>query len=102
MQKYINEEPNNSIEDEKSNSMGITLESMTGPSCYIDEIDDFAQTTVGLLKDAVCHCLNLADWVQRHHVQLYFNGYPLIDDESILEDYEIKQGSKIKYIIMIA
>jgi hypothetical protein len=42
VQKYINEEPNNSIEDEKSNNMGITLESMTGPSCYIDEIDDFA------------------------------------------------------------
>lgn len=81
---------------------GITLESMTGPSCQIDEIDDFGQTTVGLLKDAVCHCLNLPDWVQRHQVQLFYSGYTLMDDDSILEDYDIKQGSKINYIIMIA
>ena len=35
---------------------------------YLDEIDDLGQTTVGLLKDAVCHCLNLPDWLQRSHV----------------------------------
>ena len=75
---------------------------MTGPQCQIDEIDDFSQATVGLLKDAVCHCLNLAEWVQRHHIQLYFNGIALMDDEGILEDYEIKGGAKINYIIMIA
>ena len=50
------------------NFSGIILESMTGPSCRIDEIDDLGQTTVGLLKDAVCHCLNLPDWLQRSHV----------------------------------
>jgi hypothetical protein len=55
-----------------------------------------------LLKDAVCHCLNLADWVQRHHVQLYYQGLPLLDDEGILEEYDIKGGAKISYIIMIA
>ena len=81
---------------------GIVLESMTGPQCQIDEIDDFSQATVGLLKDAVCHCLNLADWVQRHHIQLFYNGMALIDDDGILEEYEIKAGAKINYIIMIA
>lgn len=81
---------------------GIVLESMTGPQCQIDEIDDFTQATVGLLKDAVCHCLNLADWVQRHHIQLYFGGLALVDDEAILADCEIKGGARINYIIMIA
>ncbi len=81
---------------------GIVLESMTGPQCQIDEIDDFSQATIGLLKDAVCHCLNLADWVQRHHVQLFYQGLPLLDDEGILEEYDIKGGAKISYIIMIA
>ena len=85
-----------------NNGICITIESMTGPSCQIDEIDDYGQTTVGLLKDAVCHCLNLPDWVQRNHVQLIFNGLSLIDDDSVLEEYEIKQGCKINYIIMIA
>lgn len=87
---------------EPADYQGIVLESMTGPQCQIDEIDDFSQATVGLLKDAVCHCLNLADWVQRHHIQLYFNGIALVDDEGILEEYEIQGGSKISYIIMIA
>lgn len=81
---------------------GIILESMTGPQCQIDEIDDFTQATVGLLKDAVCHCLNLADWVQRHHIQLFFNGLALLDDETFLDEYEIKAGSRINYLIVIA
>ena len=58
--------------------------------------------TVGLLKDAVCHCLNLADWVQRGHIQLYFNGQALLDDNCVLEDYDVKGGAKISYVIMIA
>jgi hypothetical protein len=44
----------------------------------------------------------LADWVQRHHVQLFYQGLPLLDDEGILEEYDIKGGAKISYIIMIA
>ena len=51
-----------------SKCQGILLESMTGPSCQIDEIDDFTETNVGLLKDAICHCLGLAEWVQRQHI----------------------------------
>ena len=75
---------------------------MTGPSCQIDEIDDFSETTIGLLKDAVCHCLGLADWVQRHHILLYYNGMTLTDDESPLQENDIKQGSKINYVILIS
>ena len=82
--------------------MGLTLESNTGPICQIDEIDDLSMATVGLLKDAVCHCLNLADWVQRGHIQLYFNGQALLDDNCVLEDYDVKGGAKINYVIMIA
>jgi hypothetical protein len=98
--KTKNSQPNESITP--IDYQGIILESMTGPQCQIDEIDDFSQATVGLLKDAVCHCLNLAEWVQRHHIQLYFNGLALMDDEGILEEYDIKGGAKINYIIMIA
>ena len=61
-----------------------------------------SQATIGLLKDAVCHCLSLADWVQRHHIQLFFNGAPLLQDEAKLESLDIKEGAKVKYIIMIA
>ena len=63
------EAPSVRVQSAQSNDIGnvdyqgIILESMTGPQCQIDEIDDFSQATVGLLKDAVCHCLNLADWV---------------------------------------
>ena len=81
---------------------GITLESMSGPRCQIDEIDDLSQATVGLLKDAVCHCLSLADWVQRHHIQLFYKGTPLLDDEGALDQYDIKEGARVSYIIMIA
>lgn len=81
---------------------GITLESMTGPLCQIDEIDDMSQATVGLLKDAVCHCLTLANWIQRHHIQLYHCGVALLDDGGILNEYGIRAGSRINYVILIA
>lgn len=91
-----------SNEDNTANNQGIILESHTGPICQIDEIDDLSVATVGLLKDAVCHCLNMAEWVQRNHIQLYYNGVALLNDNSILEDYDVKGGAKINYIIMIA
>ena len=80
---------------------GILLESMSGPRCLIDEIDDLTKATVGLLKDAVIHCLNMADWVERHHIQLFYQGTPLLDDACLLDNYNIKEGASIKYVIMI-
>ena len=74
---------------------------MTGASCEIEEIDDYAATSVGLLKDAVKFCLSLPDWVERQHIQLFFNAKPLQDDEASLDEYLIKEGSKLNYIIMI-
>ena len=80
---------------------GVSLTSLTGPSCQIDEIDDYSATSVGLLKDAVKHCLNMADWVERQHIQLFFNAKPLQDDGANLDDYQVVAGSTINYIIMI-
>ena len=41
----------------------IYLEALTGPQCLIDEIDDFEKATIGLLKDALIHCLSLPPWI---------------------------------------
>lgn len=41
----------------------IYLEALTGPQCLIDEIDDFEKATIGLLKDALIHCLSLPAWI---------------------------------------
>ena len=50
------------------NSMGVTFESNSGPSCQIEEIEEFETTTVGLLKDALRECLGLPDWITRSHI----------------------------------
>lgn len=84
------------------NFNGITFESNTGPTCQIEEIDDVSLATIGLLKDAVCQCLDLANWVQRNHIQLFYKGTALLDDNSVLGDYDIKGGSTLNYVIMIA
>ena len=82
--------------------MGVTFESNSGPSCQIEEIEEFETTTVGLLKDALRECLGLPDWITRSHIQLFYNGSPLADENSTLCESKIKDGSKIIYLILVA
>ena len=39
--------------------------------------------------------------IERQHIQLFFNAKPLQDDEASLDEYYIKEGSKLNYNIMI-
>ena len=45
--------------------LGLVLTSNSGPGCLVDEIEDFEQTTVGMLKDTLKDGLHLSDWVMR-------------------------------------
>ena len=85
-----------------ANPHGVTFVSLTGPTCHIDEIDDFTTTTVALLKDAIQHCLDLPDWFSHSHIQLYLKGNMLTNDSVCLEGVGICQGSKLRYVLMVA
>ena len=80
---------------------GITINSLTGPKCLIDDIEDFETTTVYMVKMALTRCLDLPDWVQSKHIQLYFKGSMLPEDEVCLSDVEIKNGETLRYVVMI-
>ena len=47
---------------------GLMLTSNSGPGCHIEEIDDFKNTNVGMLKDVLKDGLGLSDWVMRQHI----------------------------------
>lgn len=84
------------------NPTGITFVNNTGPTCHIEEIDDFENTTIQLLKEALSHCLDLPDWINDNHIMLYFKGVPLQDEMASLSSFGLKSGCKIHYVILVA
>ena len=80
----------------------MTFVNNTGPTCHIEEIDEYTITTVALLKEALSHCLDLPDWINANHIMLYFKGNSLSNDNSTLASVGIENGSKIHYVLLIA
>ena len=62
---------------------------------------DFDITTVYMVKMALTKCLDLPEWVQSKHIQLYFRGCMLTEDEAFLSELEIKNGETLRYVVMI-
>jgi hypothetical protein len=89
------------IEDQ-INIQGVTFVNNTGPTCHIEEIDEFNSTNVSLLKEALSHCLDLPDWINNNHIMLYFKGNLLMNDLATLNSLGIKDGSKVHYVFLVA
>lgn len=92
---------NNNTTSPHGTSTGIQLDSLTGPEVHIHDIDDYSCTTVHELKVALLNCLDLPEWIMTSHVNLYIKGQILDQNDLALDSVDIKDGSKIRYVLLI-